>query len=340
MIQTLVAALLWALVASLLILRRRRADRSITYAALTIAVAMTLNVDVAYVMVDRLFGAMNLATLLSDALLMTGLFFLGRAAMEAGEYRPRMVHAAVGRPALIIALVGTTTTFFLIDRGTTTTTFMIDLGGQPWAAAYSIFGFTYCGIVLGAMLALAIRQFRIGHGVQRVPASLLVIGSTSGISLSAAVLIMDLAHLTGNLRLMRSVGSAYGSLSLLAFLFLCAGFAGQPVVRNLQDRSRRARTTEMLQRLDPLWHRAVRVRPGLSPARTAGSSDGDPEGHLHREIVEIRDAMFDPRVAFVVTGAEQTLLEQAERHLLGSEAGGAHAPVASARQSPGEEEQT
>ncbi|MCB8045063.1 hypothetical protein JM654_15635 [Microbacterium oxydans] len=117
MIQTLVAALLWMLVASLLILRRRRADRSITYAALTIAVAMTLNVDVAYVMVDRLFGAMNLATLFSDALLMTGLFFLGRAAMKAGEYRPRMVRAAVGRPALIIALVGTTTTFFLIDRG-------------------------------------------------------------------------------------------------------------------------------------------------------------------------------------------------------------------------------
>ncbi|MFC7942874.1 MAB_1171c family putative transporter [Microbacterium oxydans] len=340
MIQTLVAALLWALVASLLVLRRRRTDRSITYAALTIAVAMTLNVDVVYVLVDRLLASMNFATLLSDALLMIGLFFLGRAAMKAGEYRPRMVRAAVGRSALIVALVGTTTSFFLIDRGMTTATFMIDLGGQPWAAAYSIIGFTYCGIVLGAMLALAIRQLRIGHGAQRVPASLLVIGSASGISLSVAVLIMDLAHLTGNLRLMRSVGAAYGPLTLLAFLFLCAGFAGQPVVRNLQERSRRVRTTEMLQRLDPLWRRAMRVRPGLSSAHSSGPNTENPEGQLHREIVEIRDAMIDPRVAFEVAGAEQALLEQAERHLLGSAARDAQASVTSAQRPPGEQEPT
>ncbi len=78
MIQTLVAALMWVLVASLLILRRGRTDRSITYSALTIAIAMTLNVDAIYVVVDRVLGATNLATLLSDGLLMIGLFFLGR----------------------------------------------------------------------------------------------------------------------------------------------------------------------------------------------------------------------------------------------------------------------
>ena len=38
MTQTLVAALMWALVASLLIVRRKRADRSITYAAIAIAI--------------------------------------------------------------------------------------------------------------------------------------------------------------------------------------------------------------------------------------------------------------------------------------------------------------
>ena len=48
MIQTLVATLMWALVASLLIFRRKRTDRSVTYAALTIAIAMTLNVDGIY----------------------------------------------------------------------------------------------------------------------------------------------------------------------------------------------------------------------------------------------------------------------------------------------------
>ena len=43
MIQMLVATLMWALVASLLIFRRKRTDRSITYAALTIAIAMTID---------------------------------------------------------------------------------------------------------------------------------------------------------------------------------------------------------------------------------------------------------------------------------------------------------
>ena len=133
MIQTFVAALMWGLVASLLILRRGRTDRSVTYSALTIAIAMTLNVDAIYV-VDRVLGASNLTTLLSDALLMIGLFFLGRAAMKAGEYRPRLVRAAVGRSALFIALLSASVTFTLIDRGPTTVNFMIDLGAQPWAA--------------------------------------------------------------------------------------------------------------------------------------------------------------------------------------------------------------
>ena len=75
--------------ASLLIFRRKRADRSITHAALTIAVAMTLNVDAIYTATDPLLGGTNTATLVADALLMTGLFFLGRGVMKTGEYRPR-----------------------------------------------------------------------------------------------------------------------------------------------------------------------------------------------------------------------------------------------------------
>ncbi|WP_297105076.1 hypothetical protein [Tessaracoccus sp.] len=98
MIQTLVATLMWALVASLLIFRRKRTDRSITYAAITIAIAMTLNVDGIYTVVDPRLGGTNIATLIADALLMTGLFFLGRGVMKSGEYRPRFVRAAVSAP--------------------------------------------------------------------------------------------------------------------------------------------------------------------------------------------------------------------------------------------------
>ena len=96
MIQTLVATLMWALVASLLIFRRKRTDRSITYAALTIAIAMTLNVDAVYETVDPLLGGTNIATLIADTLLMIGLFFLGRGVMHTGEYRPQLVRDEAG----------------------------------------------------------------------------------------------------------------------------------------------------------------------------------------------------------------------------------------------------
>lgn len=90
MIQTLVVTLMWARVASLLIFRRKRTDRSVTYAALAIAIAMTLNVDGIYAAVDPFLGSTNSTTLIADALLMTGLFFLGRGVMKSGEYRPRL----------------------------------------------------------------------------------------------------------------------------------------------------------------------------------------------------------------------------------------------------------
>ncbi len=98
MIQALVATLMWALVASLLIFRRKRADRSITYASCTIAVAMTLNVDAIYLATDPLLGGTNVTTLVSDGLLMTGIFFLGRGVMKVDEYRPQARAGRRGRP--------------------------------------------------------------------------------------------------------------------------------------------------------------------------------------------------------------------------------------------------
>ena len=129
---------MWALVASLLIVRRKRADRSITYAAIAIAIAMTLNVDAVYAAVDPVLGSTNIATLIADALLMIGLFFLGRGVMRTGEYRPQLVRAVVSCPTLLASLAAITIAFSFIDRGTTTTRFMADLGAQPATATYSI----------------------------------------------------------------------------------------------------------------------------------------------------------------------------------------------------------
>lgn len=266
MIQMLVATLMWALVASLLIFRRKRTDRGITRAAFTIAIAMTLNVDGIYTVVDPLLGGTNIATLIADALLMVGLFFLGRGVMKTGEYRPRLVRAAVSTPVLLVALLAITAAFLFIDRGTTTTRFMSDLGGQPAAAVYSIINFSYGTLVIATMLILALRQYRHSTGIQRLPAMLLSLGSAFGVALCLAVIVMDIAHAIGHLDLMHAIQSAYDPLSILTFLFLCAGFAAQPAVRRAQHRSRRRHTISFTAQLDALWLRATRARPGLSQA--------------------------------------------------------------------------
>lgn len=319
MIQPLIATLMWALVASLLIFRRKRTDRSVTYAALTIAIAMTLNVDDIYTVVDPLLGGTNIATLIADALLMTGLFFLGRGVMKSGEYRPRLVRAVVSAPVLLIALLAITASFLVIDRGTTTTRFMSDLGAQPATAVYSIINFSYGALVIATMLVLAARQYRHSTGIQRLPAALLSLGSAFGVALCLAVIVMDIAHAVGRLGLMRTIQSAYDPLSVLTFVFLCSGFAVQPAVRRAQHHARRRHTSSFTAQLEPLWRRATRARPGLSQADPLAANSEDLEGHLHRVIVEIRDAMIDPRITFDISDADRDLLDRAESHLVGSD---------------------
>lgn len=320
MTQAIIALLMWVLVLCLITLRRGRADRSITYAAIAIAVAMTLNIDDVYTSIDRLLGGTNLTTLISDALLMVGLFYLGRGVMHAGQYRPGLVRIAVGAPTLIFALVAMITMFFFIDRGDTTTTFMLDLGDEPATAIYSIISYIYLGIVLTTMLVLAIKQCTKDTGIPRFPAALLAVGSASGLMLCIVVLIMDIAHVAGALDLMYAVAVAYSPLTVLTFAFLCMGFAGQPALRFIKRRLRRVKTDVFIAQLEPIWFQALRKHPGLSGSLPETSRFDDPEARLHRQIVEIRDAMLDPEAQLEVSETEVALLERAEQHLLGSPA--------------------
>ncbi|GAA3640775.1 hypothetical protein GCM10022200_25590 [Microbacterium awajiense] len=317
MTQILVSALLWLLVASLLILRRGRADRSILWSALTIAVAMTLNIDGLYRWVDGLLGGTNLATVVADLALMLGIFFLGRAVAKATEYRPRIVRYALGRWVLAVALVCTVVAFAFIDRGATTTTFMLDYGAQPAAAAYSMTQFVYDGIVLTAMAAVTTRQIRHGRGADRLPAISLLIGSALGLLLAAVVIAMDIAHVTGSIAVMLSLGAAYSPLFLATFLFLCVGLAAQPAIRWLRARTRVNATRRFISQTTPMWQRANRVRPGMSQHDAAAYNAADPETRLHRQLVEIRDAAVDPRVLFELGDAERVTVDAAEAHLLG-----------------------
>lgn len=309
---------MWTLLAFLLILRRGRDERSITYAALTIAVAMTLNIDPVYETVDSLVGGTNLATLVADLALMVGIFFLGRAVNRASDHQSWAVQLVLRRSTLAIAFACAIIAFFLIDRGTTTTNFMIELGDQPAAAAYSVIHFLYYGSVVAAMAVLCARQVRVNEGAQRLPSVSLLLGSTLGVILAAVIITMDLAHAARNDELLTSASVAYGPLNLLTFFFLCLGFASQPAVRAVERRSRERMTRVLVRELEPLWGAATTVRPGISQNEAAAFHADEPETLLHRQVVEIRDAMIDTRVSFELSEAERELVERAELHLLGA----------------------
>ena len=317
MIAIVVSAFMWLLTASLLVFRRGRADRNVTYAALTISLATTLNIDPVYTTLDALVGGSNLITLLADLTLMTGVFFLGRGVARASENQPQATRLALSRLALMAALGLAITAFLLVERGATTTLFMLDLGAQPAAAAYSATQFAYYGIVLAAMAVLAARQVRISPASQVLSPALLVAGSICGILLSIVVIAMDLAHLAGDLALMTSIDVAYSPLYLMTFLFLCLGFAGGPAARTARAYSRDRKARMLAVELAPVWEAATRARPGISQNESLAFHPSEPQTLLHRQIVEIRDAMVDTRVSFEISGQDRDLLERAERLLLG-----------------------
>lgn len=334
MIPLLVSALMWLLVASLLILRRGREERTITYAALTIAIGQTLSIDAVYEALDRLVGGINMLNLVADLALMIGVFFLGRGVAKASNPQPWAVRLALGRSTLATALVSVIVAFVLIDLRGTTTTFMLDLGDQLAAAAYSTIQFLYYGSVLTAMAVLALRQLQISHGIQLLPPASLLIGSIFGVMLTATVITMNLAHVANSLDVMTAVSVAYGPLYLLTFFFLCLGFAGQPAVRTLQARSHERKTRVLVRQLEPIWTEATRVRPGISQNEDVAFRNDEPETRLHRQVVEIRDAMIDTRVSFGLSEPDRELVERAERHLLG--AGSTDSSTASSTPSTGD----
>ena len=330
MIAIVVTALMWVLSLCLLVLRRGRAERNITYAALTIASATTLNIDAVYRTVDAIVGGSNLTTLVADLALMSGVFFLGRGVARASENQPRPIGFALSRVGLFVALGCAVVAFLLIDQGQTTTTFMLDLGAQPAAAAYSTIQFGYYGIVLTAMAALAASQLRISGGVRALSPALLVAGSVFGILLSVVVIAMDVAHVAGNLALMAAMDVVYSPLYLSTFLFLCAGFASGPAARTVQARSREQKTRSLTRELAPIWAEATKARPGISQNESLAFQPPEPASLLHRQVVEIRDALIDARVTFDISERDREVLERAESHLLGVGAASAEPRVSRA----------
>lgn len=329
MIQDISAAVIWCLALCLLPDLKRRKDQSILVAAVTIATALTLNVDRIYIAGDQLLGNRNLLDLIANIFMVVGIYFLSRAILRAADVSETVdIHNRAGLSVLGIIVVALIVSFGLVDAPRTSSSFMRDFGNQWPAAVYSSVQFLYIGAVV-AVTGFTCFRFR-GEMTKpyfRVAFVLIGLGCALAVVLVLAVLGMDVLHLMGELEAMTRLSYVYDAAEVGAMVFLCVGLALPPVASRLERRSDARAATVLVERLSGPWDRITSERSEvrLRVAQTAIDSHDAPKRRLHRMLVEIQDALFvDPNLAQLLSQNDLDVLREAEQHLGAPFAGSGH----------------
>jgi hypothetical protein len=320
MIQTIAAAVIWGLVLCLLPGVGRRSDHSILVAAVTIASALTLNIDPVYVAGDAVLGARNVLDLCSNILMVVGIYFLSRAILRAAD--PSELPATPDRFGLTVlglVVVALIMSFSLIAAPRTSTSFMLDYGGQWIAAIYSAVQFVYIGVVV-SMTGYTCFRFRgdMTRPYFRIAFTLIGVGCALAVVLVLAVLGMDIFHLLGDLDSMRGLSVVYDGAVIGAMTFLCAGLALPPVARRVARRSDAKTESVLVNGLTEVWEKTtgtrteVRLDSGASNAEQRDSA----RWRLHRMLVETQDALLvDPPLGKLLSNRDVQVLAGAEEYL-------------------------
>ena len=320
MIHLIVAMALWGLVGALALGARLRTDQSILYAAVMIAVSLTLNIDAVYFAADGLLGGRNYADLPANLLLLLGVYFLSRAILRASS--PSRAHA-MARPFRIGAAITAglmATTFVFIDAPTTSGSFMQDFGSQPAAAAYSLIQFTYLGVVVALTGTICLRfAGRMSTPARRLGFRIVGAGCGAAVLTAVSVVGMDLAHVFGAMSLLALFAGAYDVLNLTSILLLCFGLSHPPILAWVSNRIDRRRLQAVLPDLTRIW-RDVSAQPlelgGETHSNGARSAERDVYRVTHRTLVEIRDALlFDPSARDRLSDEDVALLTATETRI-------------------------
>jgi hypothetical protein len=320
MIQGIAAAVIWSLALCLLPDLRRRKDKSILVAALTIAASLTLNVDGIYVAGDQLLGNRNLLDLVANVLMVVGIYFLSRAILRAANVSETVdIHNRAGQVVSGMVIVALIISFSLVDAPWKSTSFMRDFGSQWAAAVYSSVQFLYIGVVV-AITGFTCFKFRgeMAKPYFRVAFVFIGVGCAMAVVLVLAVLGMNVLHLVGELEAMTRLSYVYDAAEVGAMAFLCVGLALPPVARRLERRADARATAVLVERVSGPWDRITSERSEirLNLAQTAVRRHDAPKRRLHRMLVEIQDALFvDPNLAQLLSRNDLEVLGEAEQHL-------------------------
>ncbi|WAP52446.1 hypothetical protein OL239_04060 [Arthrobacter sp. ATA002] len=297
--------------------RPRRPDNSMLKAAVVIAASLTTNINEVYLWAGALLPGANALDLVSNILLIIGVFYLSRAITRgaaAGNVRGR--GAVWGRAGAVVTIVVMIVSFAGIDNPAPSTRFMLDYGDQPAAALYSAIQYVYIFAVMAATLGTCVRnvpqmrrrRFRAGF-------SIIGAGCGAALLLCVSVIVMDVTHVTGEEDLMRSVGGVYDVLYPLAVVLLAVGLAVPPLGKIINDIRIKRRIVQLEPQLTALWAKTVAQTPDVSltgSAAGAGSArrktPRDATDAIHRLVIEIHDWLAvrgnpDPELSVADTAA-------------------------------------
>ncbi len=298
------AVLLIAGTIALFVLQRGQ-DRTLAVTFLLFAATIVTNVDPLYRGLDPLLGGFNVVTVVSDCLMVAGTStLLWGVAKAVGAARPWLRNAIVVSFAAVVVVV--VVAFTVLDKPATTTTFMLDAGSHPAATVYSIAQTLYLGVALGAtgfICVLRLREARTTTDL--VGLWVLVLGGVLGVVRMVVVVVMDLAHVLGDLDRMRSLALPYDVTTPGAVICVSTGMLLLVIGHRVSRRRRTRRVAAALRRLAPLHERIG--------ADNAYPSTDDPATRLSRAIVEVNDGLRRSRAS--LTDAERAALAEAEAAL-------------------------
>ncbi|MDR6574970.1 hypothetical protein J2X60_003639 [Curtobacterium sp. 320] len=303
MIVSLVQALLLIAGTVTLFVLQRGQDRTLAVTFLLFAATIVTNVDPLYRWLDPLFGGFNVVTVVSDCLMVAGTStLLWGVAKAVGAARPWLRNAIVVTCAVVVVVV--IVAFTVLDKPATTTTFMLDAGSHPAATVYSIAQTVYLGVALGATGLICVLHLREARTTtDLVGLWVLVLGGVLGVVRMVVVVVMDLAHVLGDLGLTRALALPYDVTTPGAVICVSSGMLLLVIGHQVSRRRRSRRVETALRALTPLH-----ARIGTD---NAYPDSGDPATRLSRLIVEINDG---------ARRARQPLSESEQRALADAEA--------------------
>ncbi|SDQ74319.1 hypothetical protein SAMN02800687_2646 [Curtobacterium sp. UNCCL20] len=281
MIVSVVQALLLIAGTVTLLVLQRRQDRTLAVTFLLFAATIVTNVDPLYRWLDPLLGGFNVVTVISDCLMVAGTStLLWGVAKAVGSARTWLRNAIVVTCAVVVVVV--IVAFTVLDKPPTTTTFMLDAGQHPAATVYSIAQTVYLGVALGATGLICVLRLREARTTtDLVGLWVLVLGGVLGVVRMVVVVVMDLAHVFGDLDTTHALALPYDITTPGAVICVSSGML-LLVIGHQAARRRRSRRVEVaLRRLAPLHERV-----GID---NAYPDSVDPATRLSRIIVEIND---------------------------------------------------